>query len=411
MQFGASYAWAMLFPRRPGEEPRGFLHQSLRPAALSAVLQGIHGESVGTPCDRISADWGAQRVKSLSVAKALLHALLKPFRKSSPGGAQENLAYRALPVSEDRPGADVGDHGRPAARARGAAAVSSRRWRGWSMRAAESARAIVRRADGGEIRLRSRQLHFPRCRCATWCSAWRRKRRAAAREIGGRPRVPRLHHRGPAVPAVSARGRVPRQTGSTCRKRGVKVGRLQVFNNWSPYLVRDPGHRLDRHGVLLPGRRRIVDAAGRRDAAAGCGGNAQAAAGAPRGSARRGGDPHAEGLSRLLRQLRTLRRTARLSGRIRQPVPGRAQRHAPLQQPGPFDALGKEGRGGDPCRRARTRARSGPSTSTTSTTKKRPEAGPAIAGAARARRGRRNSRRPAARRRSSRWPMARRLSA
>ena len=34
----------------------------------------------GVPCAQISAEWGAQRIKGLSITKALVHALLKPFR-------------------------------------------------------------------------------------------------------------------------------------------------------------------------------------------------------------------------------------------------------------------------------------------------------------------------------------------
>ena len=42
----------------------------------------------GTTCDRISAEWGAQRVKSLSVAKALLHALGKLVGLRAAGDAE-----------------------------------------------------------------------------------------------------------------------------------------------------------------------------------------------------------------------------------------------------------------------------------------------------------------------------------
>src|SRR6185369_1825061 len=51
----------------------------------------------GTSCDRISAEWGAQRVKSLSVAKALWHAISKPFRRAEGvGAAQTSLIEHFL---------------------------------------------------------------------------------------------------------------------------------------------------------------------------------------------------------------------------------------------------------------------------------------------------------------------------
>ena len=35
----------------------------------------------GVPCQKISAAWGAQRIKGLSISKAILHVLKKPFQK------------------------------------------------------------------------------------------------------------------------------------------------------------------------------------------------------------------------------------------------------------------------------------------------------------------------------------------
>ena len=37
----------------------------------------------GVPCTEINAAWGAQRIKGLSVTKALAHALTAPFRSST----------------------------------------------------------------------------------------------------------------------------------------------------------------------------------------------------------------------------------------------------------------------------------------------------------------------------------------
>ena len=37
----------------------------------------------GVPCEEISAEWGAQRIKGLSVAKVIAHALTSPSRTST----------------------------------------------------------------------------------------------------------------------------------------------------------------------------------------------------------------------------------------------------------------------------------------------------------------------------------------
>ena len=64
----------------------------------------------GVPCEEISAEWGAQRIKGLSVAKAIAHALAKPL--SRLGGRRSerdrNQSDRAIPLPQIRARSDVG---------------------------------------------------------------------------------------------------------------------------------------------------------------------------------------------------------------------------------------------------------------------------------------------------------------
>ena len=105
----------------------------------------------GTPCDQISADWGAQRVKSLSVGKALLHALLKPFRRASAGGAQQTSLIERFLYPKTGPGL-MWETTADRLRARGLrlqfeSPVTSLEHQGGRIVA-----AVVRRADGSETR-------------------------------------------------------------------------------------------------------------------------------------------------------------------------------------------------------------------------------------------------------------------
>ncbi len=67
----------------------------------------------GTPCHEISAEWGAQRIKGLSLTTAVKHFVKKMFRGKKRGrrpGAEGHghFADRAVHVSEVRAGAAVG---------------------------------------------------------------------------------------------------------------------------------------------------------------------------------------------------------------------------------------------------------------------------------------------------------------
>ena len=89
--------------------------RKLHPGPLAAPLSGGHLEDFlvnrfgdklyrtffkdytekvwGVPCAEISAEWGAQRIKGLSISKALGHALMRPFR--APRTRHRSIPRRA----------------------------------------------------------------------------------------------------------------------------------------------------------------------------------------------------------------------------------------------------------------------------------------------------------------------------
>ena len=179
--------------------------------------------------------------------------------------------------------------------------------------------------------------------------------RAAAR----RAALPRLPHRRPGRARRSA---LPRQLDLRAHP-GVRVGRIQNFGAWSPYMVKD-GRTCLGPGVLrLRGRRAVANARRR----AGRAGHARArAARAGRPGVRRGRlrRADAEGVPGVRRELRGATSTTmrELAGRpSAERASGGAQRDAPLQQPGPLDAH-RDARGREH-RRRRRRTTSGRSTS------------------------------------------------
>ena len=93
----------------------------------------------------------------------------------------------------------------------------------------------------------------------------------------------------------------------------VQVGRLQIFNNWSPYMVRDPRTVMGGARVLLLGRRRRCGADRTRRSArsrrASCSASPIIGAADVLGRRRRA---RSASLSRLLRRVRSLRAHARL---------------------------------------------------------------------------------------------------
>ena len=114
-----------LFPFRPEKNLEEFFINRFGRELYRTFFKSYTEKVWGERCSAISAEWGAQRVKGLSI----LGALSTSSASSSAAGARHrpeghrDLADRAIPLSQVRAGADVGDRGRGNRRA--AAARSS----------------------------------------------------------------------------------------------------------------------------------------------------------------------------------------------------------------------------------------------------------------------------------------------
>ena len=232
-QFGFSYLWAMLFPRRPEKSLEDFFINRFGRRLYLQFFKEYTEKVWGTPCDQISAEWGAQRVKSLSIAKALLHALLRPFRGAA--NAPTSLIERFL-YPKTGPGL-MWETTADRLRARGLrlqfdSPVTAIEQDGGRIRA-----VLVLRADGSETRYEAESF-ISTMPVRDLVQGLSPAAPAAAREIAAG-----LEYRDFITVGLLyrrlARDPVP-DNWIYIQEAGVKVGRLQIFNNWSPYLVRDP---------------------------------------------------------------------------------------------------------------------------------------------------------------------------
>jgi protoporphyrinogen oxidase len=236
VQFGASYAWAMLFPRRPERTLEDFFINRFGRRLYLQFFKEYTEKVWGTSCDRISADWGAQRVKSLSVAKALAHALLKPFRRTRAGGAEQTSLIERFLYPKTGPGL-MWETTAARLRERGprvefdAPVVRLEHAQG------RIVAAVARRADGRETRYEADSF-ISTMPVRDLVLGLQPPAPEAPRAVAGG-----LEYRDFVTVGLLyrklAREPVP-DNWIYVQEAGVKVGRLQIFNNWSPYLVRDP---------------------------------------------------------------------------------------------------------------------------------------------------------------------------
>ena len=85
MQIGVSYLRAHLFPRREEKTLEDFLINRFGRELYLTFFKSYTEKVWGVPCDHISAEWGAQRIKGLSLRTAIAHFLKKAFSRKKSG--------------------------------------------------------------------------------------------------------------------------------------------------------------------------------------------------------------------------------------------------------------------------------------------------------------------------------------
>jgi protoporphyrinogen oxidase len=93
-RLGLSYGKARLNARIPETTLADFLVNRFGDRLYRTFFKDYTEKVWGVPCEEISAEWGVQRIKGLSIAKAMRHALTKPFR--SRGGAAHGQTETSL---------------------------------------------------------------------------------------------------------------------------------------------------------------------------------------------------------------------------------------------------------------------------------------------------------------------------
>jgi protoporphyrinogen oxidase len=248
LQIGLSYGRAQLKSRAPEVTLEDFFVNRFGSRLYRTFFKDYTEKVWGVPCSEISAEWGAQRVKGLSVAKAIRHALTSPFRSAidaSQKGTETSLVERFL-YPKLGPGQMWEEVGRRVAK-QGGQIHLRRRVVGIERDGIKVTAATVLDETTGEAQ---------RVPCDYFISSMPVRDLVAFLEPGNIPvrqiaeRLPyrdfmtvglllrRMRTSAASRHALQDNG-MPPDNWIYIQEPDVKIGRLQIFNNWSPALVAD----------------------------------------------------------------------------------------------------------------------------------------------------------------------------
>lgn len=247
LHIGWSYLLASIKPVKPETSLEDFFINRFGRELYLTFFKDYTEKVWGVPCNKIRPEWGSQRVKGLSVSKALWHALRSIFPKESSIGQKEtetSLIERFL-YPKMGPGQlwqevakQIGDKG---GTIRNNCRVSRLEWTN------NEVTGVWYRSDAtGEEEFIGADYVFSTMPVKDLISGMGSEVpepvRAVARGLQYRDFITiGLLYRKMIIcqPDCLDDIRIP-DNWIYIQESDVKVGRIQVFNNWSPFMVRDP---------------------------------------------------------------------------------------------------------------------------------------------------------------------------
>lgn len=232
--FGLSYVAARLAPRRPETSLEDFLVNRFGQKLYRQFFKEYTEKVWGVPCGEISAAWGAQRIKSLSIIKAVTHALRKVLGLG--GKAEQTSLIESFLYPKYGPG-QMWETAAERFTRRGGKLLMRSKVDHIDIRDGSVRGISYRDVGGGTQSLDCTHLlsTMPiKDLVRASAPAWTDEVRGIAGALSYRDFI--------TVGLLYPRTAIPRQLDDNwiyIQEPGVSVGRVQVFNNWSPYMVAD----------------------------------------------------------------------------------------------------------------------------------------------------------------------------
>jgi protoporphyrinogen oxidase len=241
---GLSYIASAIRPIRPEKTLQDFLINRFGRHLYLTFFKSYTEKVWGVPCDQISAEWGAQRIKGLSLRKALAHHFKKLIdRRSTEIGQKdtETSLIEKFLYPKLGPG-QLWEEVASRVEAGGGEILT-----GWTVcgihTSGERVTGVAARNEAGERRLFPAQYVFSTMPVKELLQAFDTPPPAEVSEVGDG-----LMYRDFITVGLLLKRLSIREPGESLLKDNwiyiqepdVLVGRMQIFNNWSPYMVSDP---------------------------------------------------------------------------------------------------------------------------------------------------------------------------
>ena len=247
-RIGASYLRSVLFPLKEETTLEQFFINRFGAELYETFFKAYTEKVWGVPCEQISAEWGAQRTKGLSIRSAVQHALQKAIGSKDSSleqkSTQTSLIERFL-YPKFGPGQMWDEVARRVREMGGEILTGYRASRltteGWQIKAVEATNLTTGLAESfaGDYFFSTAPIqNLMRCLdVAPPAAVLEVSDGLVYRDfitVGLLVRSLKIHD------STEAGKKLISDNWIYVQEPEVRLGRIQVFNNWSPFLVADP---------------------------------------------------------------------------------------------------------------------------------------------------------------------------
>ncbi len=245
MRIACSYLWSAIFQPKKIENLEQFFISRFGRELYLTFFKSYTEKVWGVPCNEISAEWGAQRIKGLSIKRALLHFLIKSAKKG--GDIAQKQTETSLIEQFLYPKFGPGQMWEEVARKvrdRGGQIITAFDVTGIEVQEGRIVAVTGKDAQGQEARYAG-DYFFSTTSVQELVHALKTDVPLNVREISEGLQYRDFITVGLLLSALKIRepgneaGKFVRDNWIYLQDPDVLAGRLQIFNNWSPYLIAD----------------------------------------------------------------------------------------------------------------------------------------------------------------------------
>ena len=248
-RIGISYVCTRLFPIKHEKSLEDFFINRFGRELYLTFFKDYTEKVWGVKCNQIKPEWGAQRIKGLSITKALIHALKQCFSKDSSLEQKqtETSLIEQFMYPKHGPG-QMWEVVTDMVSSKGAEIHKDHKIVGITHEGNKIVEVKVKNMTTGQVQAYKGDYFFSTMPVKELIQCFETDVPKEVQEVANGL----MYRDFITVGLLLKKLKVQNETSATTinnivpdnwiyiQERDVKIGRLQIFNNWSPYMVKDP---------------------------------------------------------------------------------------------------------------------------------------------------------------------------